>query len=82
MTFDEVRTGIMGLSAAEQKKIIIEGNYSAQLAGVVREKTGIAMDYSVLKWNGRPISTDEVYEAVKLILQEKAPTRQVLTRGS
>ena len=24
MTFDEVRTGIMGLSAAEQKKIIIE----------------------------------------------------------
>jgi len=64
-----------------KKKIVVEGNYSAQLAGIVRERTGIAVDYSVLKWNGRPISVDEVYKAVKLILQNKAPERQVLTSG-
>jgi 2-oxoglutarate ferredoxin oxidoreductase subunit alpha len=65
-----------------QKKIIVEGNYNAQLARVVREETGIAMDYFVLKWNGRPMSADEVYEALRLIMQEKAPKRQVLTHGT
>ncbi|WXG39605.1 MAG: 2-oxoacid:ferredoxin oxidoreductase subunit alpha [Candidatus Freyarchaeum deiterrae] len=65
-----------------KKKIDIEGNYTAQLAGVIREGTCIAMDYFVLKWNGRPISSDEVYDALKLIMQEKAPRRQVLNRGA
>jgi len=65
-----------------KKKIVVEGNYSAQLAGIIREQTGIAMDYFVLKWNGRPMSSDEVYEALRLIMQEKAPKRQVLTHGT
>jgi len=65
-----------------KKKIVVEGNYTAQLAGIIREQTGIAMDYFVLKWNGRPMSSDEVYEALKLIMQEKAPRRQVLTHGT
>jgi 2-oxoglutarate ferredoxin oxidoreductase subunit alpha len=65
-----------------QKKIDVEGNYNAQLARVIREETGVAMDYFVLKWNGRPMSADEVYEALKLIMQEKAPKRQVLTHGT
>ncbi len=65
-----------------QKKIMVEGNYTGQLAGVIREETGIAMDYLVLKWNGRPMSADEVYEALKLIMQEKAQKRQVLTHGA
>jgi len=65
-----------------QKKIDVEMNYSGQLAGIIREKTGIAMDYFVLKWNGRPMSADEVYEALKLIMQERAPLRQVLTHGA
>lgn len=65
-----------------KRKIVVEGNYMAQLAGVIREQTGIDMDYFVLKWNGRPISSDEVYDALKLIMEEKAPRRQVLNRGS
>ena len=64
------------------KKIAIEGNYSGQLASIIREKTGIPMDHFILKWNGRPMSSDEVYEALKLILQDKAPVRQVLVGGS
>lgn len=68
--------------AKAQKKIMVESNYNAQLARVIREETGIAMDYFVLKWNGRPMSADEVYDALKLIMQEKAPKRQVLTHGS
>ncbi|VVB97497.1 2-oxoglutarate synthase subunit KorA [uncultured archaeon] len=64
------------------KKIAIEGNYSGQLAGIIREKTGIPMDYFILKWNGRPMSADEIYKALLLITQDKAQTRQVLTGGS
>jgi len=60
----------------------VEGNYTAQLAGVIREQTGVAMDYFVLKWNGRPISADEVYEALTMIVQGKAPKRQVLNHGA
>ena len=65
-----------------QKKIVDEGNYEGQLAGIIREQTGIAIDYFVLKWNGRPMSSDEVYEALKLIMSDKAPKRQVLTHGT
>ncbi len=64
------------------KKIIIEGNYTSQLATVIREETGIVMDYFVLKWNGRPISADEAYEALKSIVQGKAQNRMVLNSGA
>ncbi len=63
-------------------KIIVEGNYSGQLAGIIREKTGIEMDHFILKWNGRPMSSDEVYDAILRIMQDKAPQRQVLNSGS
>jgi 2-oxoglutarate ferredoxin oxidoreductase subunit alpha len=68
--------------ANAQKIIDIEMNYSGQLGGIVREKTGIPMGFYVLKWNGRPMTTTEVYDAIKLILVDKAPERQVLTYGS
>ncbi len=64
------------------KRIDVEGNYSAQMAGIIREETCIPMDYFVLKWNGRPMTSDELYNAFLLILQDKAPVRQVLTYGS
>jgi len=73
---------IAEMLAKAKKKIAVEGNYSAQLAGIIKEATGIEMDYFVLKWNGRPMSADEVHEALKLIMQNKAPRRQMLTHGT
>ncbi len=64
------------------RKIDVEMNYSGQLGGIIREKTGIQMDFYVVKYNGRPMTTTEVYNALKLILLGKAPERQVLTYGS
>lgn len=63
-------------------KIDVEMNYSGQLAGIIREKTGILIDNYVLKYNGRPLSSTEVYESVKNVLLKKAPKRQVLTHGA
>ncbi len=73
---------ITKVQVKSSKKIDSGGNYSGQLAGIIREKTGILMDYFVLKWNGRPMSSDEVYDALLRIMQDKAQARQVLNGGS
>jgi 2-oxoglutarate ferredoxin oxidoreductase subunit alpha len=70
--------------ALEGKKRIIdvEDNYSGQLGGIIKEKTGIAPNFQILKYTGRPMNTTEVYNALKAILTDKAPERQVLMFGS
>ncbi len=65
-----------------KRRVCIENNYSGQFAGLVREQTGIAMDHLVVKFNGRPMTLDEVYQSVKEILSGKAPRRMVLTHGA
>jgi 2-oxoglutarate ferredoxin oxidoreductase subunit alpha len=68
---------------AGKKRIIdIEDNYTGQLGGIIKEKTGISPNYYILKYTGRPTSTTEVYHALRLILTGKASERQVLTYGS
>jgi 2-oxoglutarate ferredoxin oxidoreductase subunit alpha len=65
-----------------EKLIDVEMNYSGQLGEIIKEKTGIPIGFYILKWNGRPMTTTEVYDAIKLILLDKASKRQVLTYGS
>ena len=65
-----------------EKLIDVEMNYSGQLAGIIKEKTGIKMNHFILKYNGRPMTATEVYDSLKLALQGKAPERQVLTFGA
>lgn len=60
----------------------IEMNYTSQLAALVRQHTGIEPDNLVVKYNGRPMSLEEVYNAVKRIQSGKAPKRQVLKNGT
>jgi 2-oxoglutarate ferredoxin oxidoreductase subunit alpha len=66
------------------KKLIVdlEHNYTGQLGGVIKEKTGISPNYYILKYTGRPVTTTEVYGALKAILTGKASERQVLMFGS
>ncbi|HZY47362.1 MAG TPA: 2-oxoacid:acceptor oxidoreductase subunit alpha [Candidatus Bathyarchaeia archaeon] len=52
-----------------RRKIAIENNYSAQMAGLIREKTGIAVDNTIVKFDGRPFSQNEIYEGVKDIIK-------------
>jgi len=65
-----------------ERKIDVEMNYSGQLGGIIREQTSFPMDFYILKYNGRPMTTTEVYDSLKLVLQNKASKRQVLTYGS
>ena len=64
------------------RMVTVENNYSGQLAEIIREKTGIQVNYRILKYNGRPITTTEVYDALKNVLKGEAKERQVLTYGS
>jgi 2-oxoglutarate ferredoxin oxidoreductase subunit alpha len=70
--------------ALESKKRIIdiEDNYMGQLGGVIKEKTGIAPNFYVLKYTGRPMTTTEVHAALKAILTGEASEREVLMFGS
>lgn len=68
---------------SKAKKIVgIEMNYTAQLIGVTREMTCIPIEQLVVKYNGRPMSSEEIYEALKMIKEGKAPKRMVLKRGA
>jgi 2-oxoglutarate ferredoxin oxidoreductase subunit alpha len=70
--------------ALEGKKRVIdvENNFLGQLGGVIKEATGIAPSHHVLKYTGRPMTTTEVYDALKAILTDKASKREVLMFGS
>ena len=52
--------------APQARKIInIEQNATGQLADLIREQTGIACDSSILKYDGRQISGEEIVDRVK-----------------
>lgn len=66
-----------------KKRVIdIEENITAQLGGVITQYTTIKPNYYILKYTGRPVMTTEVYQAIKAVLTDKAPERQVLMLGA
>ena len=73
---------VMQYLAKAKRRIAVEMNFGAQLAGIVREKTGVEMTHYILKYNGRPMSNTELYDAIRPVLKGKSPQRTVLTRGS
>jgi 2-oxoglutarate ferredoxin oxidoreductase subunit alpha len=75
---EEVKKALEG-----KKRIIdVENNFLGQLGSLVKEATGIAPNYHVLKYTGRPMTTTEVCEALRSILTDKANEREVLMFGS
>ena len=60
----------------------IEMNYLGQLGALVSQHVGRAPDYKVVKYNGRPMSLEEVYNAVMQIISGDAARRQVLKGGT
>ncbi len=60
--------------------IDVEMNYSAQLSKMIRECYR-EPDYKIVKFNGRPISCEELYHALKNIIYNKSDKRVVLNNG-
>ncbi len=62
--------------------IDVEMNYTSQLGSLVQQNTGREIDYKIVKYNGRPMSTTELYIALKAILSGNNERRIVLDGGT
>lgn len=51
-----------------KKTLLIEGNKTAQLAGMIRSHTGFAMDASYLKYDSRPFVPSSIAAKIKEVL--------------
>lgn len=60
----------------------IEMNYSSQLTLLINENLSVGMDYLITKYNGRPMSSSEIYDALVKIISGNAPKRIILERGA
>jgi len=67
----------------DAKTIIdVEANQSGQLGKLFKQNTGRDVDNFVLKYTGRAMTSTEVYDALKKIVQNKAEKREVLMHGA
>jgi len=67
----------------DAKTIIdIEANYSAQLGKLFKQNIARDIDYYVLKYTGRVMTSTEIYDSLKKIIQNKANKREVLMHGA
>ena len=73
---------MMNLLKNTRLLIDIEMNYTSQLASLIKQHTGRDIDYRIVKFNGRPMSTSEVYYAVSAILEGTSQKRIVLEHGT
>lgn len=48
-----------------RKLILVENNYSAQLGGLIHEKTKFKFDEQILRYDGKNFSANELYEELK-----------------
>ncbi|KEQ56969.1 2-oxoglutarate synthase subunit KorA protein [Marine Group I thaumarchaeote SCGC AAA799-E16] len=62
--------------------IDVEANYSAQLKKLFKQNVKRDVDYSILKYTGRAMTSTEVYDSLKKIVENKAEKREVLMHGA
>lgn len=63
--------------------IDVESNFLGQAGKIVTANTGIEISNSILKYNGRHMTEDEIYRAAKEIIKDKNKNLQkVLTHGA
>lgn len=56
---------LIEMAAKAHRIINVEQNATGQLAGLIREETGITCDDSILKYDGRQISGDEIVWSIR-----------------
>jgi 2-oxoglutarate/2-oxoacid ferredoxin oxidoreductase subunit alpha len=62
--------------------IDIEMNYSSQLGSLIKQNLKREINYNIVKYNGRPMSSSEIYNAIMHIINGKASRRIVLDNGT
>jgi len=57
--------GTEELLKRQKKLLMIEGNVSGQMQGIIRQETGILIEDTLFKYDGRPFWPEEIVEYVK-----------------
>lgn len=52
-----------------KRPVLVEGNYTAMLGGVIAEKAGIDIQSKILDYSGRPFTPDFIYARVKNLVK-------------
>jgi 2-oxoglutarate ferredoxin oxidoreductase subunit alpha len=71
---EELRPYLEGASPL----VVVETNYSGQFARLLRETTGYAPEHLIVKYNGRPIPGEALYQALKTVIEGKGAARIVI----
>jgi 2-oxoglutarate ferredoxin oxidoreductase subunit alpha len=58
--------------------VAVETNYSGQFARLLREHTGYAPEHMIVKYNGRPIPGEALYDALRAIVDGQGEARMVI----
>ena len=67
----------------DAKTIIdVEANHSGQLGKLFKQNVQRDIDYSILKYTGRAMTSTEIYDSLKKIVENKADKREVLMHGA
>jgi 2-oxoglutarate ferredoxin oxidoreductase subunit alpha len=61
-------TGVAEVIKRAKRTILVENNYTCQLANLIRETTGLSVDHEVPKFDGRPFSQEELVEALTAVV--------------
>jgi 2-oxoglutarate ferredoxin oxidoreductase subunit alpha len=73
----------LGFLLKNVKTIIdIEANHIGQLGELLKQNLQKNPNYYILKYTGRTMTSTEIYDSIKNIIQNKASARQVLTHGA
>ena len=62
--------------------IDIEANHSGQLGKIFKQNISRDIDYHILKYTGRGMTSTEIYDSLKKIIENKAAKREVLSHGA
>ena len=71
-------------SLLKDAKIIIdiEANQSGQLGKLFKQNIRRDIDYFILKYSGRAMTSTEIYDSLKKIVENKAEQTEVLMHGA
>ena len=62
--------------------IDIEANHSGQMGKIFKQNVSKEIDYFILKYTGRGMTSTEIYDSLKKIVTNKANKREILKHGS
>jgi len=62
--------------------IDVEANHSAQLGKIFKQNISREIDYFILKYTGRGMTSTEIFDSLKKIVENKANKREVLSHGA